>query len=43
MLASSEPEDIEQLAGMALLDGIPVRIEAVVAAEGVRRGAGIGR
>jgi anaerobic selenocysteine-containing dehydrogenase len=30
LLVSSEPEDIEQLAGMALLDGIPIRIEAAV-------------
>src|SRR5581483_2353872 len=27
LLASSEPEDIESLAGMALLDGIPTRID----------------
>lgn len=30
LLASSDPEDIEKVAGMALLDGIPVRIELVV-------------
>ena len=30
VLASSEPEDLEPLAGMAHLNGIPVRIEAVV-------------
>ena len=41
VLASSEAEDIETLAGMALLDGIPVRIEAVVGAKGVCRGAGV--
>ncbi len=29
-LASSEPEDLERLAGMAFLNGIPVRLEAVV-------------
>ena len=28
-LASSEPEDLERLAGMAFLNGIPVRLEAV--------------
>jgi formate dehydrogenase len=28
-LASSEPEDLERLAGMALLNGIPIRLEAV--------------
>lgn len=27
LLASSEPEDLERLAGMALLNGIPVRLE----------------
>jgi formate dehydrogenase len=27
LLASSEPEDLEQLAGMAFLNGIPVRLE----------------
>ena len=31
LLASSAPEDLERLAGMALLNGIPVRLEAVVA------------
>jgi formate dehydrogenase len=29
LLASSEPEDLERLAGMALLNGIPVRLEPV--------------
>jgi formate dehydrogenase len=29
LLASSAPEDLERLAGMALLNGIPVRLEAV--------------
>jgi hypothetical protein len=28
LLASAEPEDLERLAGMAFLNGIPVRIEA---------------
>jgi anaerobic selenocysteine-containing dehydrogenase len=28
-LASSEPEDLERLAGMAFLNGIPVRVESV--------------
>jgi formate dehydrogenase len=32
VLASSEPEDLERLAGMAHLNGIPVRIERVGAA-----------
>jgi formate dehydrogenase len=31
VLASSAPEDLERLAGMALLNGIPVRLEAVAA------------
>ncbi len=31
-LASSEPEDLERLAGMAFLNGIPVRLEAVATA-----------
>lgn len=31
-LASSAPEDLERLAGMALLNGIPVRVEAVAGA-----------
>ena len=29
LLASSEPEDLERLAGMAFLNGIPVRVEPV--------------
>jgi anaerobic selenocysteine-containing dehydrogenase len=29
LLTSSEPEDLERLAGMAFLNGIPVRLEAV--------------
>lgn len=29
MLASSAPEDLEPLAGMAFLNGIPVRLERV--------------
>jgi hypothetical protein len=32
LLASSAPADLERLAGMALLNGIPVRIESVEAA-----------
>jgi anaerobic selenocysteine-containing dehydrogenase len=32
LLASSDPEDLERLAGMAFLNGIPVRIEPVAAA-----------
>jgi anaerobic selenocysteine-containing dehydrogenase len=32
LLASSDPEDLERLAGMAFLNGIPVRIEPVDAA-----------
>ena len=31
LLMSSEPEDLERLAGMAVLNGVPVRAEAVVA------------
>ena len=30
-LASTEPDDLEQLAGMAHLNGIPVRLEAAAA------------
>jgi formate dehydrogenase len=30
LLASSSPDDLERLAGMAFLNGIPVRVEAVV-------------
>ena len=33
LLAGSEPEDLEKLAGMAFLNGIPVRLEPVTAAE----------
>ncbi len=29
LLASGEPEDLERLAGMAFLNGIPVRLEPV--------------
>ena len=32
LLASSAPEDLEPLAGMSFLNGIPVRVEAVAAA-----------
>ena len=30
LLASSDPDDLERLAGMAFLNGIPVRLEAVL-------------
>jgi anaerobic selenocysteine-containing dehydrogenase len=33
LLASAEPEDLEPLAGMAFLNGIPVRLEPVAPAE----------
>ena len=33
LLAGSEPEDLERLAGMAFLNGIPVRLEPVAGAE----------
>jgi anaerobic selenocysteine-containing dehydrogenase len=33
LLASSDPEDLERLAGMAFLNGIPVRIEPVAAVQ----------
>jgi hypothetical protein len=32
VLASSEPEDLEPLAGMSFLNGIPVRLEPVAPA-----------
>ena len=32
-LASSDPEDLEPLVGMSHLSGIPVRAEALVAAQ----------
>ena len=31
LLASSDPDDLERLAGMAHLNGIPVRVEPVTA------------
>ena len=34
VLASNRAEDLEPLAGMAFLNGIPVRVEAVVPATG---------
>ena len=38
LLASSDPADLERLAGMAHLNGIPIRLEAVAAAaEGAER------
>ncbi len=37
LLASSEPEDLEPLAGMAFLNGIPVRVEALARARAARR------
>ena len=33
MLTSPEPEDIERLAGMSIISGIPIRISAVSASE----------
>ena len=33
LLASSDPDDLEPLAGMAFLNGIPVRLEPVVVSE----------
>jgi formate dehydrogenase len=39
LLASGEPEDLERLAGMAHLNGIPVRVEPVVSAERPRAAA----
>ena len=33
LLASGEPEDLERLAGMAHLNGIPVRVEPAVSAK----------
>jgi formate dehydrogenase len=34
VLASGEPEDLERLAGMAFLNGIPVRLDRVAPAPG---------
>jgi formate dehydrogenase len=34
LLASSDPDDLEALAGMSFLNGIPVRLEAVQASRG---------
>jgi formate dehydrogenase len=39
LLASGEPEDLERLAGMAHLNGIPVRVEPVGAGSAERAGA----
>jgi anaerobic selenocysteine-containing dehydrogenase len=39
LLASSDPGDLERLAGMAFLNGIPVRLEAVAAARAESAGA----
>jgi anaerobic selenocysteine-containing dehydrogenase len=39
LLASSHPDDLERLAGMAFLNGIPVRLEAVAAARTESAGA----
>jgi formate dehydrogenase len=36
LLASSDPADLERLAGMALLNGIPVRLEAVAPSSEMR-------
>ena len=33
LLASSDPDDLEPLAGMAFLNGIPVRLEPVAGSE----------
>ena len=43
VLASSEPEDLEPLAGMAFLNGIPVQIDPVAARDGERGGAATAR
>jgi formate dehydrogenase len=40
VLASSDPKDLERLAGMALLNGIPVRLEAVAVGTGAAEPAG---
>ena len=37
LLASSDPADLERLAGMAHLNGIPIRVEAVATAPARRR------
>jgi anaerobic selenocysteine-containing dehydrogenase len=45
LLSSSEPEDLEPLAGMAFLNGIPVRaerVEAAAADRGEAATAGVG-
>jgi formate dehydrogenase len=44
VLAGSAPEDLEPLAGMAFLNGIPVRLQAVVSADahGLRETTGAG-
>jgi formate dehydrogenase len=34
LLASSDPDDLEPLAGMAFLNGIPVRLEPVAGSQG---------
>jgi formate dehydrogenase len=39
VLASAEPEDLEPLAGMAFLNGIPVRVSPVRPADGARTAA----
>jgi anaerobic selenocysteine-containing dehydrogenase len=39
LLASSDPDDLEQLAGMAFLNGIPIRLEAVGGAPAAAAGA----
>ncbi len=39
MLASSDPEDLERLAGMAFLNGIPIRLDRVEVAVGDRAAA----
>jgi formate dehydrogenase len=39
LLASSDPDDLERLAGMAFLNGIPVRLEAIATSPGARSGS----
>ncbi len=42
LLASSDPDDLERLAGMAHLNGIPVRLEAVGSVPVADAGPGVG-
>ena len=41
LLASSDPAQLERLAGMAFLNGIPVRLEAVAPRVGTAEAAGM--